>query len=109
MQVPILKPTKDNRFIVVGPYRINNNIVVPAGYKTNGANIPRIFWWLIPPFKPKYLPAVIAHDYLCDLEQYKLADKVFEGLLFSIEKSLKTKLMVFAVKIYHFAKYGTKF
>ena len=102
----IVNPTRDNKFIVTKPYRVNNNIVVPQGYKTNGANIPRVFWWVIPPFKPKYLPAVVAHDFLCDKEQYKLADDVFESKLFSIEKSWRTKVMVMAVRLYHKIRYG---
>jgi hypothetical protein len=79
---------------------------VPRGYETNGANIPRIFWGVIPPFKPKYLPAVIVHDYLCDLEQYALADRFFEDMLLKIENSFKTRVMIFTVRLYHKIKYG---
>lgn len=108
MKTPILQPSLDNTFIVAKPFRVNSSLTIPKGYKTNGANIPRVFWFIIPPFKPKYLPAVVVHDFLCDKERYKLADKIFEELLFSIEKSLKTKIMVLAVKLYHFFRYGTK-
>lgn len=40
-------------------------IVIPKGYRTDGATVPRIFWGIIPPWG-KYGPAVIVHDYLCD-------------------------------------------
>ena len=106
MRAPILQPTPDNKFIVVKPFRVNNSLVIPAGYKTDGANIPRAFWIVIPPFKPKYLSAIVVHDYLCDLEQYRKADKLFEELLLGVEKSWRTKAMVFAVRLYHKIRYG---
>ena len=36
-----------------------------------GANVHRLFWSIIPPFKSKYLPAVIVHDYLCKENKYE--------------------------------------
>lgn len=38
-------------------------ISVPAGFKTDLASIPRLFWNLLPPFG-KYTNAAIVHDYL---------------------------------------------
>ena len=101
----LVKPMADNKYQIAKDI-IYKDIVVPKGYETNGANIPRLFWFFIPPFKPKYLPAVIVHDYLCDLEEYHLADTYFEEILFSIEKSIETKAMVSSVKLYHKFKYG---
>ena len=40
-------------------------VVVPLGYLTDGASVPRIFWNLIPPWG-KYGQAAILHDYLCE-------------------------------------------
>ena len=100
MEKLVLSPTVNNRFIVEKDF-IYKDVLVPKGYPTNGANIPRLFWCLIPPFKPKYLPAVVLHDFLCDKEEYKKADEVFEEVLFEIEKSLETWVMSKAVKIYH--------
>lgn len=103
----LVKPMIDNKYQIAQDI-IYRDIVVPKGYETNGANVPRIFWFIIPPFKPKYLPAVIVHDYLCDLEKYELADMYFEEILYSIEASIKTKIMVISVKIYHRLRYGTR-
>ncbi len=108
MQVPIFYPTRDNKVVLAKDFEVKKLFVIPAGYKSNGANIPRLFWWLIPPFKPKYLPAVIVHDYLCDLEKYEVADVFFEELLLDTEDSFKTRLMIRAVKLYHRFKYGVK-
>jgi hypothetical protein len=38
---------------------------VPAGLKTDGASVPRIFWQLFPPFTGKYREAAVIHDYYC--------------------------------------------
>jgi len=104
-----IKPSPDNNYIAQTDliYNYKDKIIkIPKGYKTNGADIPRIFWNIIPPFKPKYIPAVIFHDYLCDIEQYKLADDVFENILFKIEKNIKTKTMIFSVRAYHLLRYN---
>jgi len=106
MLKPIFYPTRDNKVVLAKPYRISKELVIPKGYESDGATIPRVFWWFVPPFKPKYLPAVIVHDFLCDKEQYKLADIWFEHLLTKIEDSFKTRLMIRAVKLYHRFKYG---
>ena len=104
-EFPSTKGTLKNTLVLEKSYQVKN-IRVPKGYESNGANIPRAFWWLIPPFKPKYQPAYIIHDYLCDKEKYVLADKLFSEVLLEIEKSWATKLMIFAVKLYHKIKYG---
>jgi len=98
-------PTKENKF-TIGKKIVYRDIIIPKGYKTNGANIPRILWNIVPPFKPKYLPAVIVHDYLCDAKEYIKADKYFEEILLNIENSFTTKTMIKVVKIYHKIKYG---
>lgn len=38
---------------------------VPAGYLTDGASVPRLFWGLIPPWG-KYGQAAVVHDILCE-------------------------------------------
>lgn len=92
-------PTEDNKYILTEDYYYKYDLV-PKGYKTNGADIPRIFWWFVPPFKPKYLPAVIVHDYLCDQGNYEYADSVFQEMLLEIEDSFATRTMVRAVKLH---------
>jgi hypothetical protein len=37
-------------------------IVIPAGFITDGASIPRVLWWLISPFGP-LLEGAILHDF----------------------------------------------
>lgn len=56
-------------------------IVVPKGFKTDFATIPRIFWSIIAPIGKWTLPSVL-HDYLYDCGykygiSRKKADKIF--------------------------------
>lgn len=57
----------------------NSDVIsVPAGFITDLASVPRIFWTLLPP-DGKYAKAAIIHDYLYDnaLRTKKEADKTF--------------------------------
>ncbi|MFJ7316815.1 DUF1353 domain-containing protein, partial [Pseudomonas sp. NPDC098747] len=38
---------------------------VPAGYLTDGASVPRLFWSLIPPWGA-YGQAAVVHDIVCE-------------------------------------------
>lgn len=45
-------------------YVDNSLIVVPAGYKTDLASIPRVFWNILPPQQANFIAPAILHDYL---------------------------------------------
>ena len=92
------------------PYDNGEVITVPADYVTNGADIPRFFWRLFPPYSPEYFPAVVVHDYLCDIaenannskELYKKADIVFKECLTALGVNrLKILLFYNAVRLHH--------
>lgn len=62
-------------------------IVVPAGFETDGASVPKFYWFRIPPFG-KHFKAAIIHDFLCDIGNplrpevnFKVAAKVFREAL----------------------------
>ena len=67
-------PIKDKPFELMAElvYRtdlllIATHIVVPAGYRTDFASIPRIMWRIIgSPASGKYREAAVIHDWLCD-------------------------------------------
>lgn len=42
----------------------NSYVDVPTGFLTDGATIPRILWWLLPPIE-EYTQATTLHDLLC--------------------------------------------
>ncbi len=101
-----LSPRGENRFMLLREF-VYKEVRVPVGFVTNGANIPRIFWSLIPPNKTDNLPAVVIHNYLCEKEQYAKADQYFDEILKKIEVStLERVTLVSAVKVYHFIRYG---
>lgn len=113
----VLKPFDKDKFELVQDYSYEcgfGAVNVPSGYKTNGANIPRIFWSFYPPNSPEYLSAVVIHDYLCDkaykndknYEDFILADNIFFIALkeLGVDK-FKSGLFYLSCKTYHFMKY----
>lgn len=44
--------------------RTGRTWVVPAGFESDGASVPRFLWWLYPPFGEAYEPATWLHDHL---------------------------------------------
>ncbi|MBE3030102.1 DUF1353 domain-containing protein [Campylobacter sp. RM9344] len=103
---PILKPFDRDRFELVEDYAYGI-VTIPKGYRTNGANVPRIFWSIFPPNSPEYLSAIVVHDYLCDKERYKLADKVLKQMMIALNVAKwKIYTFYFACRVYHKLKYG---
>lgn len=114
---PILKPYSKDRFELVEPYSVTMPIFselveeitveVPKGYKTNGANVPRILWSIFPPNSPEYLSGVIAHDYLCDAKLYALADEALRHIMANLGVA-KWKIYCFyyACRVWHKLRYG---
>ena len=41
-------------------------ITVPAGAMSDGASVPRLLWWFLPPWGDAATPAAILHDFTCD-------------------------------------------
>jgi hypothetical protein len=102
----VFHPLKDNRVQLVKEVKYKD-ITIPKGYKSDGASIPYIAKiFNIARFRMDYLPCAIIHDYLCDLEQYKKADKYFCECLRKLKISkLTRKTMYYAVRMYHLVKY----
>ena len=115
--MPEIKKKDKNHFVLTKDFVfINENngikkyITIPKGYVTNGADIPRFFWRLFPPFSPEYLPAVIIHDFFCDeaeklnnsKELYKHADTLFKEALKALRvSSWKVTIFYNAVRLHH--------
>lgn len=67
-ELTITHPDKDCTFWTLFSdftYQLNSGgeITAPAGFTTNGANVPRLFWTLYPPSGILLRPSII-HDYL---------------------------------------------
>lgn len=100
----VVQPIDKDKFRVYKDFKCYG-YVVPAGFVTNGANIPRVFWSLFPPNSPEYLSAVVLHDYMCakrDVFTYEEADEMFHIAMLEIGVSKwKADLFYFWVKWYH--------
>ncbi len=91
--------------------RPNTWAYVPAGFLTDGATVPRPFWWLVPPFG-EHGQAAVLHDILCETATMfeneipysvsrKEADKIFrEALKASGVGWFKRNLMYAAVRVW---------
>lgn len=67
-------------FVVERNYRYMINaetiIMVPKGFITDGASIPRLFWNILQPYGP-YFPAALIHDYLYSKDNvYKVSREI---------------------------------
>ncbi|EGQ5165988.1 DUF1353 domain-containing protein [Salmonella enterica] len=83
-------------------------IEVPAGFITDLASVPRVFWILLPP-DGKYAKAAIIHDYLYDnaLRTKKEADLIFlDGMTVLGVPKWKRTIMYWAVRLFGKGMYG---
>lgn len=42
-------------------------IVLPAGFMSDGASVPRFLWGFLPPWGDRSTVAALFHDYMCDM------------------------------------------
>lgn len=80
---------------------IEFRIVVPEGFVSDGASIPRCFWWLVgPPIRSNHLIPAVTHDYLCkqatSYQERILGDAVFRMLLKDYEVPIWKRLVMYA-------------
>ncbi|HCM1892608.1 TPA: DUF1353 domain-containing protein [Salmonella enterica subsp. diarizonae serovar 57:c:e,n,x,z15] len=83
-------------------------IEVPAGFVTDLATVPRIFWSVMPP-DGKYAKAAIIHDYLYDnaLRTKREADLIFlDGMAVLGVPKWKRIVMYLAVRIFGRGNYS---
>nr|EEJ7375805.1 DUF1353 domain-containing protein [Salmonella enterica subsp. enterica] len=89
----------------------NSDVIsVPAGFITDLASVPRIFWTLLPP-DGKYAKAAIIHDYLYDnaLRTKKEADRIFlDGMTVLGVPEWKRTIMYYAVRLFGKGMYNRK-
>lgn len=94
-----LIPTPNNTFILGESFQYKD-VIIPFGFITNGADVPRIFWIFFPPFKPKYMKAILIHDFLIKKGQIEKANQYFKELLLEAENSFVTRNAIRVVNLY---------
>ena len=103
---PLVQSTKNNTFILSKAYNVKG-ITIPEGFESDGLTLKvRLLRLVVSKYSPKFMPFFFIHDYLCNKEKYKQADDTGEEVLFEIEKSFKTKAMMFLIRKYHKIRYG---
>ena len=86
----------------------SEKIVVPTGYVTDFASVPRAFWKIVPKWG-KYGSAAVIHDYLYDTQKKsrKESDKIFlNGMRILGVPKWKRYGMYWSVRIFGFFSYG---
>jgi len=81
---------------------------VPAGFETDFASVPRLFWRLFPPIGD-WMRAAAMHDYLYEKTRASkaLADAMFwEGLIADDVSAWTRRLMYWAVRLFGGRKRG---
>lgn len=81
-----------------GRYEIN----VPAGFITDFASVPRLFWVILPP-TGRYGKAAVVHDFLYKEGQLprKQCDKIFlEAMMVLGVSKWKRQIMYWAVRLF---------
>jgi hypothetical protein len=71
-------------FRLTAPFRYHHRIgtiIVPAGFLTDGASIPRLFWGILSPFG-SYFSAALIHDYLYHPDSQWQIDRAMADLVF---------------------------
>ena len=92
-----------------------HRVVVPAGYRFDGASIPRCLWSLIgSPFEPSLMLAACVHDWYCEhtadcYQTRVIGDAVFLALLARAGvPRWRRILMYLGVRFHSFWAYGRK-
>ena len=60
---PTVKQVSPNEWELCEDFETDYNYTVPKGFTSDGASVPRIFWWFIDQEGSAFYPAFL-HDYL---------------------------------------------
>lgn len=97
-------PLSAQHYVLEKPliYRRPNGqkITVPAGFETDLASIPRLFWRVLPRDGGKYRAAAVVHDYMVGRVPWSHAATIFsEALRDNGTGDFRRRLMVAAVRL----------
>lgn len=97
--------SKSTRFELARPYRFQHvdgtTILIPEGYASDFASIPRIFWTLIPPHG-RTAEASVLHDYLYDTRTGSRldADLLFYRCIEPVVPKWQSLMMFLSVRLF---------
>ena len=102
---------------IMGAFRYlssKGEIVVPLGYPSDGASVPRIFWSIFSPFNGDYFESAIIHDFLYSntsgyIFTRKECDQIFLEAMYNQGVGWVTRNTIYsAVRIGGWASYKKK-
>ena len=84
--------------------------VVPAGFITDGASVPRIFWSICPPMSGSFGEAAVVHDFLYSALGPEVTKEFADDVLIQIGRwdganILECMLVFLAVHIFGFSHF----
>jgi hypothetical protein len=97
-----LEKTSINTYTLLSPI-MYADIVVPAGFETDGASVPKALRWFASPFTGKYTRAALVHDWLycTEVVSKQIADNIFYNIMKEDGVSgWKASSMYYAVKYF---------
>lgn len=73
-----LKRLSSNKWQLLEPWSYSN-LTIPEGFITDGASVPRLFWWIASPSGDLFEASVV-HDYMYSnsINSKRDADKMFK-------------------------------
>jgi len=82
----------------IGSKESNNIITILAGFKTDFASVPKLFWNIFPPYGRTYGKAAVIHDalYTCKKTTRKKADQIFLEGMKVLKASIFTRYTMYA-------------
>jgi hypothetical protein len=104
---------KRNKWQVVEDYTVrvlSEDLLIPKGFKTDLASVPRILWSVFPPFG-KYNTAAVVHDYLYKTKRYSRQDSdviFLETMRLSKVGLIQRHLFFYAVRMFGWFAYNKK-
>lgn len=69
-----------NKWRLLAPlvYEGSQKYIVPAGFETDFASVPRLAWWFCAPASGNHAKPAVLHDYLCETyDNQPHTDRIF--------------------------------
>jgi len=93
-------------YVLIYKNKLSDHFIIPEGFESDGASVPRIFWAIFPPWG-KYAESAVLHDYHYRVPKSyikrKDADKIFLLGMKTLKVNIISRYIIyFAVRIFAF-------
>jgi hypothetical protein len=96
-----------NEPLIYNSKKLNQQIIVPSGFLTDLASIPRLLWSIFPPFG-KYSRAAVVHDYILSKKYYyNLTKKEYDDIFLEAMKAYNVNVFTRNIFYYSLRLFGT--